>query len=254
MQCTSLPCRLISAVTCWSPGASVTLARCARLSSEITCRCMSLIFELHVLELFLWDACWTCETVNLGSGPVKVCLKDIVLKTLSHERKVATFEFQSHPLDFMARLVCNLAVLVALQVQAFKVGAKTHKVSGEVEEERKKEGEEEKEYTEEEEKTKEKQDEWETHAFCLLNKEDEDDREEERAEDGREKDMLLLSKVPCFQQKAFPVFVEGVGSTFVVMISPRVEFEDFVEMVRTKTGLPSDAFCPFWAECSVLCG
>ena len=49
---------------------------------------------------------------------------------------------------------CDLAVLVALQVQAFKVGAKTLKVSGEVEDERKKEGEE-KEYTEEEGKTEE---------------------------------------------------------------------------------------------------
>ena len=121
--------------------------------------------ESHVLK-FVDDG---YENVNLGSGPVKVCLKDIFQKTLSHERKVATFEFQAHPLfDLIARLVCNLAVLVALQVQAFKVGAKTHKVSGEVEEEMKKEGEEEKEYTEEEEETKEKQDEWETHAFSLL--------------------------------------------------------------------------------------
>ena len=78
---------------------------------------------------------------------------------------------------------CDLAVLVALQVQALKVGAKTHKVSGEVEDERKKEGEEkEKEYTEE----KEKQDEWECHAFSLLN-EEEDGREEERSEDKKEK-------------------------------------------------------------------
>ena len=107
--------------------------------------------------------------------------------------------------------MCNLAVLVALQVQAFKAGAKTHKVSGEVEEEMKKEGEEEKEYTEEEEETKEKQDEWETHAFSFLNEEKEDERKEERVEDGKDKDMLLLSKMPCFQQKAFPVFVEGVG-------------------------------------------
>ena len=78
---------------------------------------------------------------------------------------------------------------------------------------------------------------------AYLNKEEEEDeREEERAKDAKEKDMLLLSKVPCFKQKACPVFVEGVGSTFVVMISPRVEFEDFVEMVQTKTGLPSEAF------------
>ena len=213
-------------------------------------------FELHVLELFLWildeadleshvlnfvDDGY--ENVNLGSGPVEVCSKENFLKTLSHESKVATFEFQAHPLfDLIVRLVFNLAALVAYQVQAFKVGAKTHKVSGEVEEERKKEGKEEKEYTEEEEKTKEKQDEWENQAFSLLNKEEEDGREEERAEDEKEEDMLLLSKVPCFQQKAFPVFVEGVGNTFVVMISPRVEFEDFVEMVQTKIGLPSDTF------------
>ena len=31
------------------------------------------------------------ENVYLGSGPVKDCLKDIFQKTLSHERKVATF-------------------------------------------------------------------------------------------------------------------------------------------------------------------
>ena len=138
--------------------------------------------ESHVLN-FVDDG---YENVNLGSGPMKVCLKEIFLKTLSHESKVATFEFQAHPLfDLIVRLVCNLAVLVALQVQAFKVGAKAHKVSG-------------------------------AHAPSPLNEEEEDEREEERAEDGIEKDMLLLSKVPsCFQQKAFPVFVEGVGSTFV---------------------------------------
>ena len=38
-------------------------------------------------------------------------------------------------------MVCNLAVLVALQVQVSEVGARTHKVSGEVEDERKKEEE-----------------------------------------------------------------------------------------------------------------
>ena len=75
-----------------------------------------------------------------------------------------------------------------------------------------------------------------------MDEEEEDERKEERVEDGKDKDMLLLSKMPCFQQKAFPVFVEGVGSTFVVMISARVEFEDLVEVVQTKTGLPSEAF------------
>ena len=44
--CSSLPWRLISAVTCWCPGASVTLSGCARLSSEGTCRCMSLILSV----------------------------------------------------------------------------------------------------------------------------------------------------------------------------------------------------------------
>ena len=225
-------------------------------------------FESHMLKLFLWTLDDTdlenhvlnsvddgYENVNLGSGPVKVCSKEIFPKTLSHESKVATFEFQARPLfDLIVRLVCNWAVLVALQVQAFKVGAKTYKVSGEVEEERKKEGEEkEKEYAEEEEKTKEKQDEWESHAFSLQNEEEEDGREE-RSEDEKEEDMLRLSKVPCFQQKAFPVFVEGVGNTFVVMISPQVEFEDFVEMVQTKIGLSSKTLCPSWAECSIPCG
>ena len=67
----------------------------------------------------------------LGSGPVKVCSKEIFPKfTLSHESKVATFEFQVHLLfDLFVRLVCNLAVLVALQVQVSEVRARTHKVS-----------------------------------------------------------------------------------------------------------------------------
>ena len=65
---------------------------------------------------------------------------------------------------------CDLAVLVALQVQAFKVGAKTHKVSGEVEDERKKEGEE-KEFTEEKGKTEENLGQKGYHAFSLLDKE-----------------------------------------------------------------------------------
>ena len=56
------------------------------------------------------------------------------------------------------------------------------------------------------------------------------------------KTCSCLSKMPCFQQKAFPVFVEGVGSTFVVMVSPRMEIEDLVEIVQTKLGLPSEAF------------
>ena len=70
----------------------------------------------------------------------------------------------------------------------------------------KKEEEEEKEYTEEAEETKEKQDEWETHAFSLLDEEEEDERKEERVEDGKDKDMLSLSKMPCFQQKSLPGF------------------------------------------------
>ena len=48
--------------------------------------------------------------------------------------------------------------------------------------------------------------------------------------------------MPCFQQKAFPVFVEGVGNTFVVMISPPMELEDSVEMVQTKLGLSTETF------------
>ena len=72
---------------------------------------------------------------------------------------------------------CDLAVLVALQVQAFKVGAKTLTVSGEVEDERKKEGEE-KEYTEEEGKTEENLEEKRYHAFSLLDKEKEEENEE----------------------------------------------------------------------------
>ena len=54
--------------------------------------------------------------------------------------------------------------------------------------------------------------------------------------------MLRSSKVPCFQQNAFPVFVEGVGSTFAVVVSPRMEIEDLVEMVQTKLSLPSEVF------------
>ena len=143
-------------------------------------------------------------------------------------------------------ILCNAAIFVAfrmMQVKAFKVGAKTHKVSGEVEEEMKKEEEE--EYTEEEGKTEENLGEKRYHAFSLFHKEKEEENEEEiedEKEDGKDKDMLLLSKMSCFQQKAFLVFVEGVGSTFVVMISPRMEFEDLVEMVQTKLGLPSEAF------------
>ena len=62
--------------------------------------------------------------------------------------------------------MCNLAVLVALQVQISEVGARTHKVSGEVEDERKKEEEKEGKTEEQEEgKTEEKQGEREDHAF-----------------------------------------------------------------------------------------
>ena len=105
--------------------------------------------------------------------------------------------------------------------------------------------EEEEEYSEEEGKTEENLGEKRYHAFSLFHKEKEEENEEEiedEKEDGKDKDMLLLSKMYCFQQKAFPVFVEGVGSTFVVMISPRMEFEDLVEMVQTKIGLSSKTF------------
>ena len=51
----------------------------------------------------------------LGSGNTKVCSKESPPKfTLLREGKTATFEFQAHPLfDLFARIVCNLAVLVA---------------------------------------------------------------------------------------------------------------------------------------------
>ena len=139
--------------------------------------------------------------------------------------------------------MCNLAVQVALQVQVLEFRARTHQVSAEVEDERKKEEEKEGKIEgeiEEEEKTKEKQDEWECHAFSQMN--EEEDEEEEVAEDEKEEDMLSLSKVACFQQKAFPVFVEGVGNTIVVMISPQMDLEDFVEMVQTTMGLSSETF------------
>ena len=67
-------------------------------------------------------------------------------------------------------------------------------------------------------------------------------RTEEEAEDEKEEDMLSLSKVPCFQQKAFPVFVEGAGSTIVAMISPQMGLEDFVRMAQTKKGLSPETF------------
>ena len=133
--------------------------------------------------------------------------------------------------------LCNAAVLVAFRMM------KTHRVSGEVEEEMKKEEEE--EFTEEERKTEENLEEKRYHAFSLFHKEKEEENGEEiedEKENEKDKDMLLLSKKSCFQQKAFPVFVEGVGSTFVVMISPQMEFEDFVDLVQTKLGLPSDTF------------
>ena len=110
----------------------------------------------------------------LGSGNTKDCLKESPPKfTPLCEEKTATFEFQAHPLfDLFARIVCNLAVLVALQIQGLEVGARTHQVSREVEDERKKEEEKEgkiEKEIEEEEKTKEKQEERECHAFSLLN-------------------------------------------------------------------------------------
>ena len=142
--------------------------------------------------------------------------------------------------------LCNAAVLVAfrmMQVQAFKVGAKTHKISGEVEEEMKKEEEE--EFIEEEWKIEENLEEKRYHAFSLFHDEKEEENGEEKEdeeEDDKDKDLLLLSKKSCFQQKAFPVFVEGVGNTLVVMISPRVQIDDLVDMVQTKLGLPSEVF------------
>ena len=54
--------------------------------------------------------------------------------------------------------------------------------------------------------------------------------------------MLSLSKVPCFQPKTFPVFVEGAGSTLVVMISPQMGLEDFVRKAQTKVDLSSETF------------
>ena len=89
-----------------------------------------------------------------------------------------------------------------------------------VEDERKKE---------EERETKEKQGEKEDHALSQQNKGRKAEDEKER-----EEDMLSLGKVPCFQQKAFPVFVEGAGSTIVVMVSPQVGLEDFVRPVQTN--------------------
>ena len=143
-----------------------------------------------------------------------------------------------------------------MQVQAFKVGAKTHRVSGEIEEEMKKEEEE--EFTEEERKTEENLEGKRYHAFSLFHKEKEEENGEEiedEKEDEKDKDMLLLSKISCFQQKAFPVFVEEVGSTLVVMISPQMDLEDLVEMVQTKLGLPSEVFfLSLLAECSIPCG
>ena len=63
---------------------------------------------------------------------------------LFQEGKAGTFEFQAHPLfDLIGWILCNLAVLVAVQVQVLKVGVRTHRVSSEVEEGRKNEEEEE---------------------------------------------------------------------------------------------------------------
>ena len=123
----------------------------------------------------------------LGSGITKVCSKESSPKfTLSHEGKVATFEFQAHPLfDLFAQIVCNLAVLVALQVQVSEVGARTLKVSAEVEDERKKE--------EEKGKTEEKQGEREEHALSQQNKEEEEEKEEDIFSLGT---VLVFSKKP----------------------------------------------------------
>ena len=130
-----------------------------------------------------------------------------------------------------------------LQVQAFKVGAKTHKVSGEVEEEKKKEEEE--EFIETDLKIEEVLEEKRYHAFSLLYDEEKEENGEEKdndKEEGKDEDMLSLSKNSCFQKDAFPVFVEGVGNTIVVMISPHMDWEDLLGLVQTKLGLPSDAF------------
>ena len=59
-------------------------------------------------------------------------------------------------------------------------------------------------------------------------------KKKEQAEDEKEEDMLSLSKVPCFQHKAFLVFVEGAGSTIVAMISPQMGLEDFVEAAANQ--------------------
>ena len=92
----------------------------------------------------------------------------------------------------------------------------------------------------EEGKTEENLGEKRYHAFSLLDKDKEEENEE--IENEKEDDMLRLSKVPCFQQHAFPVFVEGVGNTCVVRISHQMEFDDFVEVVQTKIGLSSKTF------------
>ena len=74
----------------------------------------------------------------LGSGNTKDCLKESPPKFIPFcEEKTATFEFQAHHLFDL----CNLAVLVALQVQVLGVGVRAHQLSGEVDDERKKEEE-----------------------------------------------------------------------------------------------------------------
>ena len=80
--------------------------------------------------------------------------------------------------------MCNLAVLVALQVQVSEVGARTLKVSGEVEDERKKE---------EEGKNRRKTRGEEEHAFSQQIKEEDDEEKEE--------DIFSLGKVPVFSKK-----------------------------------------------------
>ena len=127
---------------------------------------------------------------------------------------------------------CDLAVLVALQVQAFKVGAKTHKVFPGKLKMKGRKREKKKNILKKKEKQK-KILERGYHVFSLLIKEKEEENEEEMEDE---------KKKTCSVQQAFPVFVEGVGSTIVVMISPQMGLEHFVEMVQTKIGLSSETF------------
>ena len=100
--------------------------------------------------------------------------------------------------------LCNVAVLVAfgmLQMQAFKVGAKTHKVSGEVEEEKKKEEEE--EFIETDLRIEEVLEEKRHHAFSQLYDEEKEENGEEKdndKEEGKDEDMLSLRKILAFRK------------------------------------------------------